>query len=110
MVVPSGMWTSRSMMARRIRQWRPTLTCENRMLSSTSLKEFTRTSGDKMLLRTELPEMMQPEDTMESSAVPVRPGSANTNFAGGYCRWWVRIGQSEAYRLKTGDTETMSML
>jgi hypothetical protein len=33
-----------------------------------------------------LPEMMQPFDTMESSACPQRtPSSANTNLAGGAC-------------------------
>src|SRR5215469_14769084 len=97
-------------MALRIRQWRPTLTCEKRMLESTSLYEFTRTSGERTLLRTVLPETIQPADTIESRAVPVRPGSAKTNFAGGYCRWCVRIGQSSSYRLNTGETETMSRL
>ena len=36
MTVPSGMWTSRSRMAWRMRQWRPMLTWEKTMLESTS--------------------------------------------------------------------------
>ena len=58
---------------------------------------------------TDPPDTMHPAETMESMAVPVRPASANTNFAGGYWRWWVRIGQSASYKLNTGDTETISM-
>src|SRR5579864_2868017 len=110
MVVPSGTCTSRSRIALRMRQRRPTLTCENRMESSTSVYEFTRTSGERMEFFTMPPETMHPLETMESSAVPVRPDSANTNFAGGYCRWWVRIGHCSSYKLKMGETETISML
>src|SRR5690348_1897916 len=109
-MVPSGMCTSRSMMARRTRQWRPMLTWLKIMLESTWAKELTRTSGDRMLLRTCPPEMMQPDETMESSDTPMRVGSAKTNLAGGYWRWWVRMGQSESYRLNTGETETRSRL
>src|SRR6516165_4399155 len=72
MVVPSGICTSRSMMALRTRQWRPTFTCENKMLASTSLKELTRTSGDSTLFFTVPPETMQPAETIESSAEPGR--------------------------------------
>ena len=35
-------------------------------------------------LRTTEPEMMQPGETMELMAMPVRPGSPKTNLAGGY--------------------------
>jgi len=52
---------------------------------------------------------MQPPETMELIAMPVRPGSPNTNFAGGYCRARVRIGQLLSYRLKIGDTAATSM-
>ena len=34
---------------------------------------------------TRLPEMMQPEEMTESSAMPLRSASANTNLAGGAC-------------------------
>src|SRR6266496_6344562 len=98
------------MIARRMWQWRPTFTCEKRMLASTSEYEFTRTSGDRMLNRQIPPETMQPAETMESSAEPVRPASSNTNLAGGYCRWSVRMGQASSYKLKTGEIETTSML
>src|SRR5882762_10646010 len=98
------------MMQRRIRQWRPTATCENRIESSTSQYEFTRTSGERMEFLTTPPETMQPFETMESSAVPMRSFSANTNFAGGYWRWCVRIGHSWSWRLKLGETETKPML
>src|SRR3954471_19543202 len=110
MVAPSGICTSRSIIALRIRQWRPTLTCEQRMLESISEYEFTRTSRERTHVFTRLPETMQPMAMMESTADPVGPASLNTNFAGGYCRWWVRIGQWSSYKLNTGDTDTMSML
>src|SRR5208282_5161010 len=97
------------MMALRMRQLRPTLTCEKRILFSISEKELTRTSGDRTQFCTEPPEIMQPDETRESSAWPMRPASENTNFAGGYWRWWVRIGQASSYRLNTGETETRSM-
>jgi len=74
-------------MARRMRQCRPTFAWVNKMLESTSVYEFTRTSGESTLPFTVPPEMMQPEETIESSAWPIRPGSAKTNLAGGYCRW-----------------------
>src|SRR5690242_4137582 len=98
------------MIARRMRQCRPTFTCEHKMLVSTCEYEFTRTSGESTLLVTEPPEMMHPMETMESCASPVRPGSLKTNFAGGYCRMCVRMGHAESYKLKTGATETRSML
>src|SRR5689334_4139562 len=97
------------MMARRIRQWRPILTCEKMMVESTSAYELTRTSGETTLLRTTAPEMMQPEEITELIAIPVRPGSPKTNLAGGYCRWWVRMGHALSYRLNTGETATTSM-
>src|SRR5579862_5711482 len=107
MVVPSGICTSRSRIARRMRQRRPTLTCENKMQSSTSEYEFTRTSGERTEFFTAPPDTMHPFETIESSAVPVRPDSANTNFAGGYWRWCVRIGHSSSYKLKIGESEKM---
>src|ERR1700739_2132840 len=104
------MCTSRSMMARRMRQWRPICTCEKIMLESTSEYEFTRTSCDNTEFDTEAPERITPAVMMELTALPVRPGSPNTNFAGGYCRTRVRIGQFLSYRLNTGDTEQRAML
>src|ERR1039458_9072054 len=98
------------MMALRMRQCRPTFTWEKIMLVSISEYEFTRTSGEGTLLRPPPPEIMQPIETIESCASPVRPGSLNTNLAGGYCRIWVRIGHAASYTLKTGATETKSML
>src|SRR5689334_18067334 len=98
------------MMELRMRQCRPMFTWEKMMLESTSEYEFTRTSGESTLLRTVPPERMQPGHTMESIAVPVRPGSPKTNLAGGYWRWWVRMGQCLSYRLNTGETATRSML
>src|SRR5215469_14584469 len=97
------------MMARRIRQCRPTETCEKMMLESISEYEFTRTSCDNTELDTRPPEIITPAVMIEFIAMPVRPGSPNTNFAGGYCRTRVRIGQLLSYRLKTGDTEHRSM-
>src|SRR4029077_16985328 len=109
MVVPSGTCTSRSRMARRMRQRRPTLTCENKMLESTSEYEFTRTSGESTEFLTIPPETMQPLETMESTAVPVRPLSAKTNLAGGYWRWGGRVGQGSSYRVEMGETATLSI-
>src|SRR5579885_186685 len=98
------------MIARRIRQCRPIFTCEKMMLESTSVYEFTRTSWDSTLLRTSAPDTIHPADTIELIAMPVRPGSPKTNFAGGYCRTRVPIGQFLSYRLKIGETEATSLL
>src|SRR5271165_2027596 len=98
------------MIARLIRQCLPISTWEKIMLESTSEKELMRTSWDSTLLRTTAPETIQPADIVELIAMPVRPGSPKTNFAGGYCRTLVRIGQWLSYRLKTGDTEPTSIL
>src|ERR1700739_2969506 len=103
------MCTSRSIIARRMRQWRPICTWEKMMLESTSEYEFTRTSCDSTEFETDAPEIITPAVMIELTALPVRPGSPKTNFAGGYCRTRVRIGQLLSYRLKTGDTEHRSM-
>src|SRR5258708_24515996 len=97
------------MIARRMRQCLPIFTCEKMMHDSTSAYEFTRTSGDRTLVLTWLPEMMHPDDTTESTAMPVRPGSLKTNFAGGYCLWGVRIRQALSHRLNTGEIKTTSI-
>src|SRR5262249_1098650 len=52
MVVPCGIFTSLSMIARRMRQWRPTSTPSNRIEFSTTAKLLTRPFGDRMLRRT----------------------------------------------------------
>src|SRR5215469_14571762 len=110
MTVPSGICTSRSMIARRMRQWRPMFTCEKMMLESTSVYEFTRTSCESTEFDTDAPEMITPAVMTELIADPVRPGSPKTNLAGGYCRTRVRIGQFRSYRLNTGETEHRSIL
>ncbi len=97
------------MIARLIRQCLPMSTCVKMMLESISEYEFTLTSCDSTLLRTTPPEMTHPCDTIEFTPMPVRPGSPNTNFAGGYCRWRVRSGHLWSYRLKIGDTDTTSI-
>src|SRR5271163_707485 len=97
------------MMARLMRQCLPISTCEKMMLESTSEKELMRTSCESTLFRTTAPEMMHPAEMVELIAMPVRPGSPNTNFAGGYCRTRVRIGQLASYRLNIGDTEATSI-
>src|SRR5579872_3209674 len=109
MIVPSGMCTSRSMIARRMRQCRPTFTCEKMMLESISEYEFTRTSCERTEFVTMPPEMITPAVMIELTAIPDLPGSPKTNLAGGYCRTRVRIGQFLSYKLKTGETEHRSM-
>src|SRR5260370_34263035 len=69
-----------------------------------------RTSYPTTQRCTRPPETIDPPPTIESSATPMRSGSANTNFAGGYCCCQVRSGQSLSYKLKIADTETRSML
>src|SRR5437588_12248445 len=110
MTVPSGMWTSRSMMACRIRQCRPMLPWAKMMDESTSAYELTRTSCESTELRTTDPEMMQPAETTELMAMPVRPGSPKTNLAGGYWYGRVRMGQDLSYRLNTGEIPATSIL
>ena len=48
-----------------------------------SLNERTTTMGESTEWLTVAPEMMQPGETIESTAVPVRPWLPWTNFAGG---------------------------
>src|SRR5271170_506057 len=98
------------MIARLIRQCLPMSTWEKMMLESTSEKELTRTSCESTLLRTTAPETIQPAEMVELIAMPVRPGSPMTNFAGGYCRTRVRIGQLASYRLNIGETAETSIL
>src|SRR5271156_3941676 len=97
------------MIARLMRQCRPMSTWEKMMLESISEYELMRTSCDSTLLRTTAPETIHPAEMVELIAMPVRPGSPNTNFAGGYCRTRVRIGQLASYRLNIGDTDATSM-
>lgn len=77
---------------------------ENTMASSTRAHLWILVFGLSTDLSTSPPEMMQPDDTMESSAVPRR-----TNFAPGSWAWEVQIGHSLLYRLNSGSTETRSM-
>ncbi len=55
-----------------MRAWRPTRTPGIRMVREISQKLCTRTLGHRMLPAIRLPEMMQPFDTIESSAWPQR--------------------------------------
>ena len=50
--------------------------------------------GDNIFFGHGLPEMMQPEETIDWVAMPRRPSSAKTNLAGGSWGWCVRIGHS----------------
>ena len=61
--------------------------------SSTTAPESTRTSGESTERRTVPPATITPAHTIESIAIPVWPGSSNTNFAGGKRSGWARIGQ-----------------
>ena len=46
-----------------------------------------RTSENSSDSRSTAPEMMQPPDTMELTAMPRRPSSSRMNFAGGRWPW-----------------------
>ena len=73
---------------------RPTSTLGMTTESSIVQQSWTRTFENSSDRRTIEPLMMQPLATIESIAVPRRPSSSNTNFAGGSCSWYVQIGQS----------------
>src|SRR5665647_1903719 len=76
------------------------------MTDSSILAHFSmRTLGLSTDLSTSPPEMMQPEPTMESSAVP-----CSVNFAPGTCDWLVQMGHFRLYRSKSGTTETLSLI
>ena len=51
------------------------------------VRSSTRTSENSSDSRTTAPEMMQPPDTMELTAMPRRPSSSRMNLAGGCCTW-----------------------
>jgi hypothetical protein len=82
------------MIARRMTAPRPTSTPGNSTESSTVAWEWTWTAGESTERRTSPPETTTPPHTIESSACPIRSGSAKTNFAGGSGDCHVRIGHS----------------
>ena len=87
MRMPSGTSHPSSMMAREMVQPRPISACgritERWMLERSSM----RTSENSSDSRSTAPEMMQPPDTMELTAMPRRPSSSRMNFAGGRWPW-----------------------
>jgi hypothetical protein len=85
--MPSGMSQCSSMMALRITQLRPMCTPGITTERSTELYSSMRTAENSSDSRTTAPEMMQPPDTSEFTAMPVRSPSESTNFAGGCCTW-----------------------
>src|SRR5450432_1095773 len=108
--IPSLISQPRSITTRLSTTLFPTLTLGSTTESSTTLRDSIRTSVNNSERRTVAPLMTQPPDTIESSAVPRRSSSSNTNFAGGICSWWVQIGQVLSYRLSSGTTLVSSML
>src|SRR5208283_3239111 len=94
--VSDGIYTSLSIMALRIFERLPISTFSIRIDSSTCAQLFILTFGDKMEFWTLPPLIIQPLQTVESSAMPNLPplySWAKTNFAGGPCTWRVRVGQ-----------------
>ena len=64
------------------------ITTSGRITESSIVQKLcTRTLENSSERRTVEPLMMQPPDTIESTAMPRRPSSSNTNFAGGSCSW-----------------------
>jgi hypothetical protein len=56
-----------------------------------------RTSGDRTELMAFPPLMMHPAETIESISITIPyPTSPKKNLAGGYWRWYVRMGQSRS--------------
>ena len=51
------------------------------------LRSWTCTPENSNDWLTAAPEMMQPPETIELTAMPRRPSSSSTNFAGGCCSW-----------------------
>ncbi len=94
MRAPGGTSTFLSTMALRTTAPRPTLTPFISTDPVTRLCECTFTPGESTERCTSPPETTTPAQTIESSACPIRPGSENTNFAGGNGGFQVRIGHS----------------
>ena len=80
------------MIALRITARWPTSTPPNSTEPVTSAWEWTRTAGASTERSTLPPETITPAQTIESTARPTRPSSANTNLAGGSGSGRVRIG------------------
>src|SRR6266511_3348660 len=99
------------MMARRMRECRPTSTPSMRIDSSTSGYEWMRTRGCNTQRLIVPPEMITPSETKESVAMPILCDfeSANTNFAGGRFIGAETIGHDGLYRLNSGVTDTRSI-
>jgi hypothetical protein len=81
---------------------RPTSTSSISTESSTSARVWMRHPVETTLRRTTPPETMTPAQTIESTAMPRRSSSSNTNFAGGIevAKLW--MGHSRLYRLRWG--------
>ena len=84
--VRGGITTFLSMMARWIWLWRPMETPSITTESETEDHEFMRTPGETTELETCAPEITTPGEMIESTAEPMRPGPAWTNFTGGTVR------------------------
>ena len=110
MVMPSGTVQPSSITTLRRRQCRPTTAPGNTTDSSTRLKDCTCTPLNSTERRTREPDTMQPPATSESTAMPRRPSSSNTNLAGGKVSWQVQMGQSRSYRSSSGMVLVRSML
>ena len=75
------------MIALRIWQFWPMRTSGRTTERSTTERSSTRTPENSSDSRTVAPEMMAPPETSELIAMPRRPSSSSTNFAGGVCAW-----------------------
>ena len=85
--MPSGIWQPSSRIALRIVQPAPIFTSGMITERCTLERSSTRTlekSSDWLMIA---PETMQPPETIELAAMPRRPSSLSTNFAGGWCSW-----------------------
>src|SRR5688572_11227442 len=92
------------------RACRATSTAGSSTAPSTVQYELIRTRENSTERDTREPEMMQPPETIESTAVPRRSSWSNTNLAGGSCSWYVQIGHSASYMSSAGVGVVRSML
>ena len=72
-----------------LRTVQPRPMCTPGMITERSISECssTRTVENSSDSRTTAPEMIEPPETSEFTAMPTRPASSSTNLAGGFCTW-----------------------
>ena len=81
----------------------------DRMESFGDRRAFTRTPVNRSVRFSAAPDTMHPPETTDDTAIPRRPSSSCTNFAGTISSAFVQIGHERSNRSSAGVTSVRSM-